>query len=155
MAEPETVVARLLADYAHCLDSDDLERWPDFFTEDASYRITTAANEARGLSIGYVEAEGRAMMRDRVLSLREANIYEPQSYRHILSIPRITGMTDGEITAETGVLVVRVMATGDTSLFAVGRYVDHIVDVGGGLRFAAKTVVLDSEKIDTLLAIPL
>lgn len=155
MESPEIPVARLLAEYAHCLDSDDLERWPSYFTEDASYRITTAANEARGLPIGYVEAEGRAMMEDRVLSLRQANIYEAQSYRHILSVPRVTGLTDGEITAETGVLVVRVMATGDTHLFAVGRYVDHIVERDGGLKFAAKTVVLDSEKIDTLLAIPL
>jgi hypothetical protein len=24
----------LYADYTHCLDADELERWPDFFTED-------------------------------------------------------------------------------------------------------------------------
>ncbi len=148
-------VARLLADYAACLDNDDLDRWPDFFLPEASYRITTARNEARGLSIGYVEAEGRAMIEDRVLSLREANIYEPQRYRHILSIPRIVAVEDGEITVETGFMVVRIMQSGDTALFAVGQYNDRIVACDGGLKFAAKTVVLDSEKIDTLLAIPL
>lgn len=153
--EPDIAVARLLADYAHCLDSDDLERWPEFFRPDATYRITTAANESRGLTIGYVEAEGRAMLEDRVLSLREANIYEPQRYRHILSIPRIVSSADGEIVAETGFLVVRVTEAGDAMLFAAGQYNDRIVESDGRPLFAGKTVVLDSEKIDTLLAIPL
>lgn len=159
MARPDLIaadaVARLQADYAQCLDSDALERWPGFFLPEAHYRITTARNEAQGLPIGYVEAEGRAMMEDRVLSLREANIYEAHRYRHILSIPRILTTEDGETTVETGFLVVRVMQSGDTNLFAVGQYNDRIVERDGGLKFAAKTVVLDSEKIDTLLAIPL
>src|SRR5207302_1961197 len=38
----------LYADYAACLDSDALERWPDFFTETCHYRVTSAENyEAR------------------------------------------------------------------------------------------------------------
>ena len=28
---PIGIVSGLLADYAHCIDSDELERWPDFF----------------------------------------------------------------------------------------------------------------------------
>jgi len=40
-------------------------------------------------------------------------------------------------------------------LFASGVYRDNIVSSEGNLKFSSKTVVLDSHKIDTLLAIPL
>ena len=70
-------VERLHARYAQALDSDNLEAWPDFFTENGRYRIATAENEARGLPLPVLSAEGRGMMRDRIQSLRHANIYEP------------------------------------------------------------------------------
>ena len=47
------------------------------------------------------------------------------------------------------------MHTGDTMLFATGRYEDRIALDGGTARFVEKTVILDSRQIDTLLAIPL
>ena len=65
-------VEELHARYAHALDSDDLERWPEFFTPTGRYRITTAENEARGLPLPVLYAEGQAMLRDRIASLRHA-----------------------------------------------------------------------------------
>jgi anthranilate 1,2-dioxygenase small subunit len=47
------------------------------------------------------------------------------------------------------------MQGGETTLFATGRYHDHIVFDAHEARFAEKIVVLDSRLIDTLLAIPL
>ena len=47
------------------------------------------------------------------------------------------------------------MHGGETTLFATGRYHDHVVDDDGRPRFAEKIVILDSRLIDTLLAIPL
>jgi anthranilate 1,2-dioxygenase small subunit len=148
-------VARLQADYAQCIDADALERWPDFFVADGLYRVTTAFNEARGLPIGIVHCAGRAMLADRVLSLREANIYEAQRYRHVLSLPRILRVDGDGIHAETSFLVARIMHDGTTDLFATGHYADLIVREAGGLRFARKLAVLDSDKVDTLLALPI
>src|SRR5271169_4183187 len=82
---------QLYADYVHCLDADELERWPDFFTEDCFYRITSAENYAAGLPLGLIYATSRNMLRDRVSALRQANIYEPQRYRHLVSSIRIVG----------------------------------------------------------------
>jgi anthranilate 1,2-dioxygenase small subunit/terephthalate 1,2-dioxygenase oxygenase component beta subunit len=144
-------LARLNADYAHYIDSDELERWPDFFVADGLYRITNALNEARGLPAGIVHCAGQAMMRDRVLSLREANVYEAQRYRHVVSLPRL--LPDGQCI--TGFMVARIMHTGETDLFATGEYRDVIVRDGGTLKFRRRVVVLDSERIDTLLAIPI
>jgi hypothetical protein len=47
------------------------------------------------------------------------------------------------------------MHTGETALFATGRYLDRVVLQDGVARFAEKAVILDSRLIDTLLAIPL
>jgi len=148
-------VANLLADYAACIDADALERWPEFFTEDCVYRITSAFNYARSLPIGIIHADSRRMLEDRVAALRNANIYEKQGYRHIVSVPRI-GRREGSIVeAEAGFLVVRILAEGSSDLFATGRYIDRVDFAADRPRFAVKVVVLDSEKVDTLLAIPL
>ncbi len=97
----------------------------------------------------------RAMLRDRVTALRTANIYERQSYRHIVGLP-VLGATEADgIAAETPFLVVRIMRDGRTDLFATGVYIDRIRDEAGGLRFAERIVVCDSSHFDTLLAIPL
>ena len=148
-------VTGLLADYAACIDGDELERWPDFFIEDAHYRITTEFNHARGLPIGIIDARNRDMLEDRVTALRRANIYEPQRYRHIISVVRLTGSEDGQVQAEASFMVVRTMIDGSQDLFVSGRYLDSIDFSGQRPRFARKLIVLDSYKIDTLLAIPL
>ena len=148
-------VANLLADYAAAIDADALERWPGFFAEDAIYRITSAFNYARNLPVGIIDCVSRRMLEDRVAALRKANIYEKQGYRHIVSMPRIVRRDGGVIDAETGFLVVRIMHDGALDLFATGRYVDRVDFAGEAPRFRQKIVVLDSEKIDTLLAIPL
>jgi len=146
-------VERLHARYAHALDDDRLEEWPGFFTEDGRYRITTAENEARGLPLPVVYAEGRAMLNDRIASLRHANIYEPQRYRHIVSAVLVE--PDGPSAAKSiaNFIVVRIMESGDTLLFASGRYVDRITLPD--LKYAERVVICDSRRFDTLLAIPL
>ena len=148
-------VTGLLADYAHCIDSDELERWPGFFTDRARYFVTTSFSRERGLPIGIIDATSRDMMEDRVAALRKANIYEPQRYRHIISVVRITGHDGMVISAEAGFMVVRTTIDGTQDLFVSGRYEDVIDFSGENPLFAEKQVVLDSDKINTLLAIPL
>jgi 3-phenylpropionate/cinnamic acid dioxygenase small subunit len=149
-------VADLNARYADTIDADRLEAWPDFFIADGRYRITTAENVAQGLPLSLMYAASRAMLRDRVTALREANVYEAQHYRHVLGMPLIAAAEAGGVRARTSFMVARVMRTGETMLFATGCYEDRIVVVApDGARFAEKTVILDSRQIDTLLAIPL
>ena len=146
---------RLYADYVCCLDADELERWPDFFTEDCFYRVTSAENYEAGMPLGLMRATSRAMLKDRVSALREANIYEPQRYRHLIAPIRILGEAPTGLEVEANFLVVRTMQSGEMTLFAAGRYVDRVVPAGEDWQFAKKEVILDSRRIDTLLAIPL
>src|SRR5208283_920058 len=96
------------------------------FVEQCLYKITTADNVRRGYAAGIIYADSRAMLTDRVASLREANIYERQSYRHIVGMPSLRASAPGEIAAETPFLVVRTMRDGRMDLFAAGVYLDRV-----------------------------
>jgi 3-phenylpropionate/cinnamic acid dioxygenase small subunit len=148
-------LAQLNADYARALDDDRLEDWPRFFTEPCLYLITTADNHRQGYTAGIVYADSQGMLHDRVAALREANIYERQTYRHLIGLPAILGESNGIVRAETPFLVVRIMRGGHMDLFATGRYLDVLVDEAEALRFRERLVVCDSNRFDTLLAIPL
>jgi anthranilate 1,2-dioxygenase small subunit len=148
-------IEQLYADYAHCLDADRLEEWPEFFTEDCTYRVTSAENYEAGLPLGIIYATSKNMLVDRVMALRRANIYEPQRYRHLVSSLQAAAKGDDTLEATANFLVVRTMQDGAMTLFAAGRYLDRIVRRGADWCFAGKEVVLDSRQIDTLLAIPL
>jgi anthranilate 1,2-dioxygenase small subunit len=151
-------VEELYTDYAHCLDTDELERWPDFFIEDCFYRITSAENYDAGLPLGLIYATSRNMLKDRVSALREANIYEPQRYRHLISSIKIVGGAAEQLDyldLVANFLVVRTMQDGEMTIFAAGRYVDQVRRDAGNWKFASKNVVLDSRQVDTLLAIPI
>jgi anthranilate 1,2-dioxygenase small subunit len=151
--ELQLAVEGLHARYAHALDADQLEDWPNFFTENGRYRIATAENEERGLPLPVLYAEGRAMMRDRVQSLRHANIYEPQRYRHMVSGVLIEKISPAAVKSVANFLVIRIMHDGATMLFASGRYVDRIVL--SEMQYEERVVICDSRRFDTLLAIPL
>ena len=146
-------IENLHARYAHALDDDRLEDWPNFFTGGGVYRIATAENEARGLPLPVVYCEGRAMLRDRVQSLRHANIYEPQRYRHLVSSTLIEKAGETRVTSISSFLVIRIMENGETMLFASGRYVDRILLKD--MLYEERVVICDSRRFDTLLAIPL
>jgi anthranilate 1,2-dioxygenase small subunit len=149
------LILRAQSEYARCIDDDQLEAWLDLFTEDARYTITTADNYRQGLPAGMVYADSRAMLEDRVTALRKANIYERQTYRHLLGQPAIVGEDESGTHVETSFMVARIMRTGETTLFATGKYVDVYRIAGDMAKLVVRTVVCDSSRIDTLLAIPL
>lgn len=143
------------AAYAQAIDSDALEQWPAFFAENCRYRITNVENEREGLPAGIVYADSRAMLEDRVAALREANIYERHRYRHLLGLPLVLSADDTAAMARTPFMVARIMATGETLLFATGEYRDRFVRSNGKLLLAERVAVCDSSVTDTLLALPL
>lgn len=147
-------LAALNAEYAAAIDDDRLEAWPGFFVDDCIYKITSADNLRDGNEAGIVYADSRAMLADRILALRRANVYERQMYRHIIGLPRLTG-SGSEVLAETPFLVVRTMRDGRMDLFAAGRYRDRLHEDADTIRFAERIVICDSSHFDTLVAIPI
>jgi len=155
--ELQLTVENLLSRYVHAIDDDRLQDWPGFFTEKGRYRITTAENYERGLPLSIIYADSRAMLHDRVSALRHANIYEAQRYRHIVSSTLVERIDAHSARAASNFQVVRIMHSGESVLFASGRYLDRIRmnGDGGEPQFEERVVILDSRSVDTLLAIPL
>ena len=128
---------------------------PDFFVEDALYKITTRWNHDRAMPAGLMLCQGRAMMEDRVSALRTANVYEPHRYRHLIDSPVVADGLGDKICATAGFAVYRIMQSGVPEIFCTGKYVDRIVEADGGLKFSERVVVCDGERIDTMIVIPL
>jgi anthranilate 1,2-dioxygenase small subunit/terephthalate 1,2-dioxygenase oxygenase component beta subunit len=95
------------------------------------------------------------MLEDRIAALREANIYERQRYRHILGMPLLLKAEGEQAQARTPFLVARIMANGQTDLFATGVYQDSFVRRDGRLLLQSRVAICDSTVTDTLLALPL
>ncbi len=142
-------------DCAHCIDDDRLEEWPSYFTEDCRYIIIDRESHERALPVGIMTCDSRGMLEDRVRALREANIFEPHRYRHLISAIRVRG-DEGEVyRVETSYAVIRTMQDGEVSVFSSGKLLDEIVVVGDRLEFYKRIVVCDSSRIDTLIVIPI
>jgi 3-phenylpropionate/cinnamic acid dioxygenase small subunit len=148
-------IDELNAAYADCIDDDRLEEWPGFFAAHCRYLITNRESHAAGLRHGVIYCASHGMLVDRVMALRRANIFEPHRYRHLIGPASIGAVADGITEARANFLAARIMHDGTTHLFATGRYLDRIDVSTSPFRFVERIVVLDSQKIDTLLVIPL
>ena len=95
------------------------------------------------------------MLRDRVTCLREANKYNSHNSRHFLSHMRILGEDTGEYETETNYAVYQSNQDGESWLFSVGSYLDRIVFANGRPSLRARSVIVDTYAIRTLLAFPL
>jgi anthranilate 1,2-dioxygenase small subunit len=154
-AKASAAIARLMTQYVHAIDNDELERWPQFFIEQSVYQILPRPAFEQGHPVGVWYCENRGMLEDRVRSLREINVYEPHVYRHVIGPTEITGVSGGVYRAQTGYIVVRTMEDGAMSVFSVGRYIDEIVVEKDTALLQKRIVVTDSARFDTLVVIPI
>ena len=151
----ERAIVRLNNLYAECLDDDRLEEWPEFFTDDASYKIHPRENYRLGLEGYWLYFESKKMLRDRVLSLREANIYNIHVDRHLVSNIRVARSDDGTYIARANYVVLQSNNEGRTIVFSTGEYMDKIVVIGGRALFKERIVIPDTFLAISLIAVPL
>jgi anthranilate 1,2-dioxygenase small subunit len=148
-------IKAFMADYVHAIDADRLETWPDFFTENAHYRVCTRENFELGFPLSVMSCDGRGMFRDRISALRTANVFEPHVYCHMIGALRILERERNRVKTESNVQVIRTMTDGAMTIFACGRSLDTFFIGCDPIRLSERIVVLDSRQIDTLLVIPL
>jgi anthranilate 1,2-dioxygenase small subunit len=148
-------VQELISEYAERIDEDRLEEWPELFADPCRYLVISRSNHESGMRQGVMYAATRGMLLDRVFSIRRANLFEPHRYRHVIGPIRVKEVAGNVAVVRSHFIVARIMHDGVTSLFATGRYLDRIDISTTPYRFSERLVILDSDKIDTLLAIPL
>jgi anthranilate 1,2-dioxygenase small subunit len=141
--------------YARLLDEDRLEEWPGLFVERGVYKVIPRENLDRHPALPIFFCDSRAMMVDRVKSLREANVYNLHYSRHVVSNIEILSAQDDTFEVAACYTVYQTDLEGQTRLFNVGQYRDVIARGEGQLRFREKIAVCDTFNIPNLLAIPL
>jgi salicylate 5-hydroxylase small subunit len=147
----------LYSDYAMVCDSTEWEKWPDFFTEDAFYRLQPRENFEQGLPLCLLALESRDMIKDRVYGVKETLYHDPYYQRHIVGTPRVLSVTDNgkRIHAEANYTVIRTKFDGDSTILSAGYYLDHIVKTDEGLKFQSRLCVYDSEMIANSIIYPI
>lgn len=140
--------------YISVLDNDQLEAWPELFTADGYYEIVPKENADAGLPVGIIYCNSQGMMRDRILSTRNANLYEPQTYRHMVSGLVITPIDSTTAKMSASYVVIRTNQEGDSIIYQAGRYEDQVTNTVKGWRYRSKRAIYDTLRVPTLLAIP-
>jgi 3-phenylpropionate/cinnamic acid dioxygenase small subunit len=143
------------AEYAAVLDAGRVQDWPQFFTDDAIYRITGRDNADAGLPVGLVYCEGIGMFRDRALAIARTTMFAPRYLLHQVTNTRVLAVEPaGEISAQANYALFETLVDEKTTLLQVGRYHDRFVRADGRLKLKARHCVYDSLIIDTALIYP-
>ncbi len=154
-AELERRVVALNYRYAQCLDENRLADWPKFFTEDCRYLIHPRDNLEMGLEGYWLYFENKRMLRDRVVSLLEVNIYQIHFERRLVTNVMVTGREGDAWLARANYMLMHTNNEGHSSLFSVGEYRDRIVESGGELRFRSRSVIADTFTVPSHLSTPI
>ncbi len=128
-AEDRLAVIDLIANYAWCVDTGDVEGYVDNFLADGVVEYGSGSRCA-----------GHDEIRSWVAGLVDIKqIGSESGLRHVLGIPRIEG--DGErCSARTYVVIPRLYATGEIGIPLVISYIDDCVKVDGRWRFAKRII---------------
>lgn len=157
--ETRQAIEDLMHDYVHCIDDDDLERWPTLFAAQCLYRVVPRENADLNLPIAIMFCDSQGMLQDRVTAHRKANLFGAHFYRHIVSSIRITSEDHGVFSVRANYVVFRTAADavhyGTTEVYSVGTYRNKVVFEDGAPKFREKIVIVDTSKISSLLVTPL
>jgi len=141
--------------YISTLDTDALEQWPDMFVDDCFYEIISKENVDQNLPAPVIYCDSKKMLRDRVVSLRHANIFQPVVYRHFISGLSVQSVEEDQVAMRSSYLVINTSQLGQSVVYQTGRYDDVAVRTAKGWRFKSKRAIYDTSRIQTALAIPI
>jgi anthranilate 1,2-dioxygenase small subunit len=145
----------LLALATNLLDRDALEEWIECFTEAGAYRVLSRENVERNLPLPLFRCDSKDMIRDRVLSLRKANVTNLHRDRHVVGPAQLSVESDGFIRAESGFALYQSTHDGTASLFSLGVYLDRIHIHEQVARFVERHVIVDLFSVPTMLSTPI
>ena len=140
--------------YCWTLDCGDVESWPEYFTDDAVYRITARENADAGLPVGLVYADSKAMIRDRAFALKHTQMYAPRTLQHFVTNVRVLQAKAGEIKAQSNYLLLQTLVDGPTTIQQSGRYYDTFVQANGRLLLRERQCIYDTVLIANDLVLP-
>ncbi|MDM0109196.1 aromatic-ring-hydroxylating dioxygenase subunit beta [Variovorax sp. J22R24] len=148
-------LSQLYANYASAISAGDWDAWPEFFTEDCSYRLQPRENFERGFPLATLSFESKGMLKDRVYGIRETLFHDPYYQRHVVGAPVVKKAEADRFECEANYAVFRTKLSELSSVFNVGRYIDVVVRTEAGLKFSSRQVIYDSEMIPNSIIYPI
>ena len=148
-------LTQLYADYASAVDSGDWDLWPEFFTEQCVYRLQPRENFERGFPLATLSFTSKGMLKDRVYGIKETLFHDPYYQRHIVGTPVVRSVDANGFKCEANYAVFRTKLSETSTVFNVGRYIDTVVRMPEGLKFASRECIYDSEMIPNSIIYPI
>ena len=148
-------LSQLYARYAQAVDSGDWDLWPEFFTEECSYRLQPRENHERGFALATLSFESKGMLKDRVYGIRDTLFHDPYYQRHVVGAPLVHRVNGDRIFSEANYAVFRTKLDALSTVFNVGRYLDTVVRTPEGLKFQERLCIYDSEMIPNSIIYPI
>ena len=141
-------------EYAAGLERGEIEQWPDYFTDDAFYRVIARDNEESGLPLGLIYCEGKGMLRDRAYALVHTETFAPRYLQLRVSNTRVFSADAQFIKAEASYLLLETLVDEPSRVQQVGKYYDLFERNGDSLLIKDRKCVYDTVLIDNCLVFP-
>ena len=144
-----------MAEYGMAIDENRLEDWVELFEENCDYRIVTRENVEQGLPNVLMWCDNKNMLRDRIESYRNVNLYNPHYDRHVIGPLRIISSNNSICCFDAAYSLFQTDIEGNSRLFSVGRYrVEARLDKDVA-KLKSVTVIADTGTVPSLLATPI
>jgi 3-phenylpropionate/cinnamic acid dioxygenase small subunit len=154
LQELRLAIEELHCAYADVLDRGEVERWPEFFTEDAVYRMIARDNVEAKMPLCLMLCEGMGMLKDRAYAIAHTEMFAPRYVQHHISLTRVTG-TDGPlVSAEANYLIFETLIDEPTRLLQAGKYRDTFLEADGRLRLKNRLCVFDTVVVPNCVVYP-
>jgi salicylate 5-hydroxylase small subunit len=148
-------LVQLYAEYESAVDSGNWDLWPEFFTDNCVYRLQPRENFDRGFPLATLSFDSKGMLKDRVYGIKETLFHDPYYQRHVTGQPVVRGINGNRIECEANYAVFRTKLSEPSTVFNVGRYLDEVVRMPQGLKFASRWCVYDTEMIPNSIIYPI
>ena len=90
-ADIREALTALMAEYAMAIDDNRLEDWVELFDEACDYKVMMRENVEQNLPNVLMWCDNKNMLRDRIESYRQVNLYNLHYDRHVLGPLHFTG----------------------------------------------------------------
>jgi len=154
LAELRWLVEEFNYEYAAVLDRCEIERWPEFFTEDGVYRLIARDNADSNLPLSLMSCEGMGMLKDRAYAIAHTEMFAPRYIQHFISNIRVRGFQEPYITAEANYLVLETLIDEPTRILQSGKYRDVFLMRGESLLIKERRCIYDTVLIPNCVVYP-
>ena len=141
-------------EYAAVLDRCEIERWPDFFTEDGVYRLVARDNADAGLPLSLMSCDGMGMLKDRAYAIAHTEMFAPRYIKHLISNIRVTDYDARTVVASANYIVLETLIDEPTQILQAGTYHDLFAMEGDKLLIKERRCVYDTVLVPNCIVFP-